>query len=90
MTKGGLVEKLAEETESTKAQALKMLNSLLNIIEDALKRGEDVNIAGFGKFYVSKRSKRKGRNPATGKIITIPESRLPSFKSGASFKKAFK
>jgi DNA-binding protein HU-beta len=88
MTKEELVTKAAEEADITKAQASKVLKSILNGIEKALKKGDKVSLVGFGTFSVSKRAAREGRNPATGKPIKIPAARVPKFKAGKKLKES--
>ncbi len=88
MTKEQLVTKAAEEAGITKAQASKVLKSILNGIEKALKKGDKVSLVGFGTFSVSKRAAREGRNPATGKPIKIPAARVPKFKAGKKLKES--
>lgn len=87
MTKAKLVEELASRTGMTKTQAAEIVKELLNIISEALKNGDEVNLPGFGKFYASSRAERKGRDPQTGKTIVIPARRLPSFRAGVVFKR---
>jgi DNA-binding protein HU-beta len=71
-----------------KRDAQEAVDAVLETIEDALKRGSDVSFSGFGKFSVSQRSAREGRNPATGEKIQIAASRVPKFTAGAALKKA--
>lgn len=88
MTKTELSEKLAERTGLSRSRSVEVVTALFDIIGDALKRGESVAVPGFGKFYVSLRAARRGRNPATGEIVEIPERKVPAFKSGAALKRA--
>jgi DNA-binding protein HU-beta len=74
----------------SKKDAAEAVEAVLETIEDALKRGSDVTFSGFGKFSVSERGAREGRNPATGDKIQIPASRVPKFTAGAGLKKAIK
>lgn len=67
-----------------------MVNAVVAVVTKALKKGESVQITGFGTFEVAKRAARKGRNPATGKEIKIPASKAPKFKAGAVLKKSCK
>jgi DNA-binding protein HU-beta len=90
MTKAELIDKIASGTGLSKADASKALDSTLNAIKSALKKGQKVTLVGFGTFSVSKRKARKGRNPRTGDVITIPASKIPKFTSGKSFKDAVK
>ncbi len=88
MNKKELIEALAEKTESSKAEAGRNLEALIEIIQKTLKKGDDVALTGFGSFSVRKRAARSGRNPATGETIKIKASKTPVFKAGAGFKAA--
>ena len=74
----------------TKADAGRAVEAGIEVITKALKKGDAVQITGFGTFAVAKRAARKGRNPATGKEIKIAASKAPKFKAGAVLKKAVK
>ena len=88
MNKGELVEKVAAETSSSKAEAQSHVDAILWVIEDELKSGEEVNITGFGKFSVTERPAREGVNPQTGKKMQIKASRTPKFSAGNALKKS--
>ncbi len=88
MTKAELIEKVAASAGLSKADAGKALDSTLNAIKAALKKGQKVTIVGFGTFSVVKRKSRKGRNPRTGAVITIPASKSPKFTAGKALKDA--
>ena len=88
MTKEELVAKAADDAGITKTEAAKVLKSILDGIEDALKKGDKVSLVGFGTFSVAKRAAREGRNPATGKPISIPAANIPKFKPGKKLKDA--
>lgn len=90
MTKSEFVDQVAERAGLNKREAGEAVDAFLDTIEDALKRGSDVTFSGFGKFSVSQRGAREGRNPATGEKIQIAASRVPKFTAGASLKKAVK
>ena len=87
MNKGDLVEAVAKVTCSKK-HAAESVDTILESIKKALKKGEDVTLVGFGTFKVKKRKARKGRNPQTGREIKIPAKKVPVFKAGADLKKA--
>ena len=70
----------------TRAAAAAAVNTTLDAIVDELKRGGTVRLVGFGTFDVKKRAERSGRNPKTGKSITIPAAKLPTFRAGKSFR----
>jgi DNA-binding protein HU-beta len=90
VTKSELVDQVADRAGLSKKEAADALDAVLETIEGALKRGSDVVFSGFGKFSVSQRSAREGRNPATGEKIQIKASRVPKFTAGAGLRKAIK
>jgi DNA-binding protein HU-beta len=90
VTKQEFVDQVADRSGLSKKDAAEAVDAFLDTVEDALKRGSDVSFSGFGKFSVSQRSAREGRNPATGERIQIAASRVPRFTAGAGLKKAVK
>jgi len=90
VTKQEFVDQVADRAGLSKKDAGEAVDAFLETVEDALKRGSDVSFSGFGKFSVSQRSAREGRNPATGERIQISASRVPRFTAGAGLKKAVK
>ena len=82
MTKAELIENLSNALKLNRADAENAINTLLGDIVTALKKGERVNISGFGTFSVSVRRARTGRNPKTGEAIPIAESRSARFRPG--------
>ena len=88
MTKQEFVDQVADRAGLSKKDAAGAVDAFLDTVEDALKRGSDVSFSGFGKFSVSARSAREGRNPATGETIQIAASNVPRFTAGAGLKKA--
>ena len=90
MTKKELVAAMAEKTEQTKKDTEIMLNTLIDVISEALSNGEEVAIAGLGKFEVRERAARTGRNPKTGETIEIAASKAPVFKASKTLKDAVK
>ena len=90
MTKQEFVDQVADRAGLSKKDAAGAVDAFLDTVEDALKRGSEVSFSGFGKFSVSQRSAREGRNPATGERIQIPAARVPRFTAGAGLKKAVK
>ncbi|MFO7999035.1 MAG: HU family DNA-binding protein [Bacteroidales bacterium] len=83
MNKAELIDAIASEAGLTKADAKKALDAFIGATTKALKKGDRVALVGFGSFSVSKREARKGRNPQTGKEITIPAKKVVKFKAGA-------
>jgi DNA-binding protein HU-beta len=90
MNKAELVANMAEKCELTKKDAEKALNAFVTTIEEALVKGEKVQLVGFGSFEVKERAARKGRNPQTGKEISIAASKVPVFKVGKALKDVVK
>ncbi len=90
MTKSEFVEQVASEADLSRGEAGKAVDAMLKVIEDALKRGSEVNFTGFGKFTVADRGARQGVNPQTGEKINIAASRVPRFSAGSALKKAVK
>jgi DNA-binding protein HU-beta len=88
LTKAEFIDQVAERSGLTKKDASEAVDAVLATIEHSLRHGHDVVFSGFGKFSVSHRGAREGRNPATGERIHIAASRVPKFSAGASLKKA--
>ncbi|QSV45832.1 integration host factor subunit beta [Geobacter benzoatilyticus] len=83
MTKSELVEHLAEKnTWLTRKDSEMIVNLVFDSISDALKRGEKVEIRGFGSFTVRERGAREARNPKSGDVVKIPAKKTPFFKTG--------
>ena len=86
MNKGELIARIAEESKLTKKAAEAALDAFISSVEGALKKGEKVQLVGFGTFEVRQRAARKGRNPQTKAEIKIPASKAPVFKAGKALK----
>ncbi|MEA2626634.1 MAG: DNA-binding protein HU-beta [Candidatus Binatota bacterium] len=86
MTKADLIERLATKADLPRPRAEEILNHVLDDITDGLKRGDKVNISGFGTFTVSNRKARTGRNPKTGEPIDIPATRSAKFRAGKNLR----
>jgi DNA-binding protein HU-beta len=86
MNKSDLINAVAEHSGLTKADTGRALDALLNAIENALIAGDSVTLVGFGTFGVKDRAERTGRNPQTGREITIAAAKVPFFKPGKSLK----
>ncbi len=83
MNKADLIEAIASGAKLTKADAGRALDSTIDAISKALKKGDRIGLVGFGSFTVVKRNARKGRNPQTGKEITIKAKKVVKFKPGS-------
>ena len=88
MNKAELVAAIAAKTGDTKKGAEASVNAFVDVITDALAKGDKVQLVGFGSFEVRKRAARKGRNPRTKEEIKIPASKAPVFKAGKALKDA--
>lgn len=88
MNKTDLVTAVAEKTELAKKDVEKAVNAVFASIEEALAKGDKVQLVGFGTFEVKNRAARTGLNPQTKEPIQIPESKVPTFKAGKVLKEA--
>jgi DNA-binding protein HU-beta len=88
MNKTELIAAIAEEAGLKKNEAEKALRAFVDVVTAELKKGEKVQLVGFGTFEVSERAAREGRNPQTGDTMQIEASRAPKFKAGKSLKDA--
>ena len=84
MNKSELVEAIAKQADVTKVQAEAVLNATVASVTKALKKGDKVQLVGFGTFEVRKRAARTGRNPKTGATIKIAARKTPAFSAGKS------
>ncbi|MCW3662512.1 HU family DNA-binding protein [Pseudomonas aeruginosa] len=88
MNRAELVEILASKNDLSKAATNAVLDTLIDTIQTAVKKGDIVQLVGFGTFKSTKRAARTGKNPATGATLKIPASTVPKFVAGARFKAA--
>ena len=88
MNKTELVAAIAEKTELTKKDAESALKAFTDVVAEELKKGEKIQLVGFGTFEVSERAAREGRNPQTGETMKIAASKAPKFKAGKALKDA--
>ena len=86
MNKADLIARIAEDADLSKKSAEAALNAFVDAVEGALKKGEKVQLVGFGSFEVTQRAARKGRNPQTKEEIKIPASKAPVFRAGKALK----
>ena len=87
MNKLELISAIAKKTDLSKTKAQDVLNSALEAIKGSLKKGQRVQLIGFGTFLVRQRKARQGRNPKTGETIQIKARKVPAFQAGSEFKK---
>ena len=90
MNKTELISAIAEKAELKKGQAEAALNAFVSTVEETLKKGEKIQLVGFGTFEVKERAAREGVNPSTGEKIKIAASKNPAFKAGKALKDAIK
>ena len=88
MNKTELVAAMAAQTNLSKKDAEAALKAFIDVVSEELKKGEKVQLVGFGTFEVSERAAREGRNPQTGETMKIAASKSPKFKAGKALKDA--
>ena len=88
MNKAELVAAIAERTELSEKDTEKALKAFVDVVAEELKKGEKIQLVGFGTFEVSERAAREGRNPANGQPMQIAASKAPKFKAGKALKDA--
>jgi DNA-binding protein HU-beta len=88
VNKSDLVDAIAKSADMSKAAAARALDSTVDAITKALKKGDSVSLVGFGTFKVGKRAARNGRNPRTGATIKIKAAKVPKFSAGKGLKDA--
>ena len=88
MNKTELVAAMAEQAELSKKDSEKALKAFIDDVTEELKKGEKIQLVGFGTFEVTERAAREGRNPLTGEKMQIKASKAPKFKAGEALKDA--
>ena len=88
MNKTEVIAAIAEQAEISKKDSEKALKAFIDVVTDQLKKGDKVQLVGFGTFEVSERAAREGRNPQTGKTMKIAACKAPKFKAGKALKDA--
>lgn len=88
MNKNELIARVAELADITKTDAAKVVDAYNQAVTEALGKGDEVRVVGFGTYYAQSRKATEGRNPRTGEVIKIPASRQPKFKAGKALKDA--
>ncbi len=88
MTKADLIALMAKTTGESKTSAERAMKAFITGVVESLRRGRAVTISGFGTFVVSRRASRSGRDPRTGRAITIPSARVPRFRASRALKNA--
>ena len=90
MNKSELIDAIRDSLGVTRAEAERMVESFIDTVTVALKKGQQVSIAGLGIFEVKQRAGRTGRNPRTGETINIPAMNVPKFRAAKALKDAVK
>lgn len=80
LTKTIIAEKIQDNLDLPRTDTYEIMEKFLEIIKETIEKGEDIMISGFGKFCVSEKQARKGRNPATDQEMTLPARRVVTFK----------
>lgn len=88
MNKTELVAAIAEKAELSKKDSEKALKAFVDVVTAQLKKGQKIQLVGFGTFEISERAAREGRNPQTGKTMKIAACKAPKFKAGKALKDA--
>ena len=86
MNKTELIAAIADQAELSKKDSEKALKAFIDVVSEELKKGEKVQLVGFGTFEVSERAAREGRNPQTGETMEIKASKTPKYKAGKAIK----
>ena len=86
MNKTELVSAMAEKADVTKKDAEKVLGAFIDVVGDALKKGDKIQLVGFGTFETRERAAREGKHPQTGEKIKIAACTVPAFKAGKALK----
>jgi DNA-binding protein HU-beta len=88
MNKNEFIDRVSEMAGINKAEAARAVDAVFDAVTEALRKGDDVRLVGFGTFSAAKRAAREGRNPRTGETIQIPASIQPKFSPGKGLKDA--
>ena len=88
MNKTEFIAAIAEEAGLSKTDAAKAVKAFTDVVVEEMKKGEKIQLVGFGTFEVSERAAREGRNPQTGKTMKIEACKAPKFKAGKALKDA--
>ena len=88
MTKADIVDVIASSTGLTKVETEAVVNGFMETVKDSLKRGENIELRGFGSFKVVKRAQRVARNPKTNEEVIVPEQYVPVLKVSKEFKES--
>jgi DNA-binding protein HU-beta len=90
MNKTELIQEIADKANGSKSEAQRFFEAFEDVVTSTLKKDDQVQITGFGKFYVQKREAREGVNPQTKEKMKIPASKVPKFTAGNALKDSIK
>ncbi len=90
MNKADIISKVHETLDTTKADAERAVDAIFECIEQAMKDGDQVSVAGFGIFEAKMRAAREARNPRTGEPVQVPAMRVPKFRAAKALKDSVK
>ncbi len=90
MNKNEMIDHISRQADISKAAAGRALEAMIDAVQDILKQGDSVTLAGFGTFSVGSRAARDGRNPRTGEVVKIAAAKVAKFKPGKALKDAVK
>jgi len=90
MNKADIISKVHEVLNTTKADAERAVDTVFSSIEEAMKDGSQVSVAGFGIFEAKMRAAREARNPRTGETVKVPAMRVPKFRPAKALKDSVK
>lgn len=88
MNKTELIDQIANKVDISKSTTSKVIDAFIDTIKETIRNGNNVTLIGFGTFETSVRAERNGRNPRTGEIMKIKQSRVPKFRPGKGLKEA--
>ena len=88
MNRAELIAAMAKKADLTQKDAEKALKAFTDVVADELKKGDKIQLVGFGTFEIGERAAREGRNPQTGETMTIAACKAPKFKAGKALKDA--
>lgn len=88
MKKSDVIAELSRELNLSQKKAAEVVDFIFSKMREAIENSNRIEIRGFGTFYVKSYRPRKGRNPKTGEVVSVPPKRLPFFKMGKELKKA--
>lgn len=90
MNKSDLVKRIAETAGFTQKDTATFVDAFMEVVTDAIRAGETIDLLGFGRFMTKERKERQGRDLKSGRAITIPATKIPVFKPGKALKAAAK